>query len=120
MRYISFSSLLLPFSILFPSFVFGASGIAVPDVALGYNLQKAVALMLAEPAPDEGVDIVLKSSQPGLLRISNAPDRPGTASVVIRVRQGYRESPEFWLQALGSEGAVSYTASAPKLSGTGT
>src|SRR5205085_1049541 len=110
----------LPLSILVPGFVFGASAIAVPDVAVGYNLQKSAMFILAEPAPDEGVDIVLKSSQPARLRISKSPDQPGAASVVIRVRQGYRESPEFWLQALGSEGAVSYTASAPGLTGTGT
>jgi len=92
----------------------------VPDVAVGYNLQKSATLTLAEPAPGEGVDIVLKSGQPDLLRISKAPDQAGAASIVIRIRQGFRESPEFWLQALGSEGAVSYTASAAGLSGTGT
>jgi hypothetical protein len=119
MRYISISALLLV-SVLIPSSVFGATGIAAPDVAVGYKLQMSATLVLDQPAPDDGLDIVLQSSDPVRLLISKRPDQRGAASVTIRVRKGYRESPEFWLQALGGEGAVKYTASAQGLSGAGT
>ena len=73
MRYISLA-VLLPISILIPifipTFVFEASGIAVPDLAVGYNLQKSATLILDQPAPAEGLDIVLSRGEPSRLRIS--------------------------------------------------
>src|SRR6185312_855572 len=37
---------------------------------------------------------------------------PGAASLVIRVRERFRESPEFWLQGVAEDGAATYIASA--------
>jgi hypothetical protein len=81
-------------------------------VVVGCNLEKSATVTLDEPAPDEGLDITLKSADPNRLLIAKAPDQTGASSVVIRVRQGFRESPEFWLQGFGSEGTVSYSAAA--------
>ena len=45
----------------------------------------------------------------------------GSPSITLKVRERFRESPEFWLQALEDVGSVSYTASAPGYDeGTGT
>jgi hypothetical protein len=80
--------------IFISGFAVAGTTIVAPNATVGCNLQKPVTLTLDEPAPDE-VDITLKSAEPDRLRISKAPDQAGAASVVIRVRQGYRESPEF-------------------------
>jgi len=91
----------------------------MPNATVGRNLQKAVTLTLNEPAPDEGVQVTVRSGDPARLRISKEPDQAGAESLVIRIRQGYRQSQEFWLQAVGGDGAVTYTATAPGF-GTGT
>jgi hypothetical protein len=120
MRYISLLAILAIW-ITIASFAFAETAIVAPNAVVGCNLQKSATLTLDEPAPDEGLDITLKSSDPGRLLIARAPDQPGAASVVIRVRQGYRDSPEFWLRAIGSEGTVSYSAAAAGfLTGNGT
>lgn len=83
------------------------------DATVGGHLQDRAVVTLGEPAPDEGVSITLRSSDPGKLLLSTAPEKAGAESIVVRARQGYGESPEFWLQALESSGTVTYTAEAP-------
>jgi hypothetical protein len=95
-----------------PFVLFGESLVA-PNADVGRNLEVSAKIKLDEPAPDEGLAITLRSEDPNLLRISNAADKAGTASVVIKVRPGNSESQEFWLQALGSSGTVTYTAESP-------
>jgi hypothetical protein len=85
----------------------------VPDVSIGRSLEAPSKISLADPAPDEGLDVTIRSSDPARLLISTRLDQKGTASAVIKVRPGFTESQEFWLQALDSSGAVAYTADAP-------
>jgi len=89
------------------------SPLVLPNATVGSNLEVPAKIKLDEPAPDEGLEITLRSVDPNLLRISTAANKLGTASLVIRARPGNSESQEFWLQALGSSGSVTYTANAP-------
>ena len=107
-------------SFLNPSFLLSASPLVPPNAVVGSNLEAPAKIRLDEPAPDEGLEITLRSADPNLLRISTTAEKLGTASLVIRARPGNSESQEFWLQALGSSGTVTYTADAPgRGSGTG-
>ncbi len=108
-------------SLVNPSFLLGESALVPPNATVGSNLEAPAKIKLDEPAPDEGLMITLRSANPDLLRISTTAEKLGTASLVIRARPGNSESQEFWLQALGSSGTVTYTAEAPgRGSGTGT
>jgi hypothetical protein len=108
-------------SFLSPAVLFGESPLVPPSAAVGSNLEAPRRIKLSEPAPDEGLEITLRSADPKLLRISTTAEKLGTASLVIRARPGNSESQEFWLQALGSSGTVTYTADAPgRGSSTGT
>ncbi len=108
-------------SFLSPSFVAGQSALVPPNATVGSNLESPVRIKLPEPAPDEGLNITLRSADPNSLRISTTAEKLGTAELVIRARAGNSESQEFWLQALGNSGTVTYTADAPgQGSGTGT
>jgi hypothetical protein len=92
----------------------GAEPVAlkIPDVSIGRSLEAPSKVTLADPAPDEGLDVTIRSSDPARLLISTRLDQKGAASAVIKVRAGYTESQEFWLQALDSSGEVTYTADA--------
>ncbi len=85
---------------------------SAPNVSLGNHLEVPVKLSLGEGAPDDGLEITVRSADPAHLLIARGPNQAGAASVVIQARQGFRESPEFWLQALDSSGTVAYTAEA--------
>jgi hypothetical protein len=107
--------------VFYPISLRGQMALVPANAAIGRNLEAAAMVTLSEPAPETGLDVTLVSADPGQLRISKSPDQPGAASLVLRVRQGLRKSPEFWLQAMGNSGTVTYTASAQGAgSGTGT
>ena len=112
MRFI-YGAALAAVSFLDTALLLGESPLVPPNATVGSHLQVPAKIKLSEPAPDEGLQITLHSTDPTLLRISAAADKPGTASVVIRARPGNYETQEFWLQALGSSGKVTYTAEAP-------
>src|SRR5579884_3026677 len=84
----------------------------MPDVSIGRSLEAPSKVTLTEPAPDEGLEVTIRSSDPARLLISTRVDQKGAPSAVLKVREGYVESQEFWLQALDSSGAVAYTAEA--------
>ena len=88
------------------------SAMSAPNVSVGSHLETTVKLSLGEGAPDDGLDITVRSADPARLLLSRGPNQAGAPSIVIQARQGFRESPEFWLQALDSSGTVSYTAEA--------
>src|SRR5207253_365244 len=68
-----------------------------------------------------GVSVTIKSSDPAKLRFAKLQAEAGSDSIVLEVRPGFDETPEFWLQALSDKGDVTYTASAPGLTtGNGT
>src|SRR5437667_12834180 len=108
-------------SFLNPFFLLGESPLVAPSATVGRNLEAPAKIKLEEPAPDEGLEITLRSADPNLLRISPTANKLGSASLVTKARPGNSESPEFWLQAMGSSGKVSYTAeAAARSTGSGT
>lgn len=97
------------------------SSMSAPNVSVGSHLETVVKLSLGEGAPDDGLDITVRSADPARLLISRTPNQAGAASIVVQARQGFRESPEFWIQALDGSGTVNYTAEAAGFAGaTGT
>src|SRR4051794_14729097 len=76
----------------------GEFRLAVPDLSVGKNLQASSTVTLLEAAPQEGLDITLRSSDPARLLLSKTPLEAGSPSIVLHVRAQFRESPEFWLQ----------------------
>jgi hypothetical protein len=120
MRFTSRSAI-VAVSFLNACFLFAEPPLVLPNATVGSNLEAPAKIKLDEPAPDEGLEITLRSADPNLLRISTSANKLGTASLVIKARPGNVESQEFWLQALGSSGSVTYTANAPgRGGGTGT
>jgi hypothetical protein len=95
-----------------PRSLFSASTFTLPEVNVGSNLETAVLIRVSAPAPEPGLDIALRSSDPARLLFSKMPDQPGTPSLVVRARPGFSQSQEFWVQGFGSPGTISYTASA--------
>lgn len=90
------------------------AALQIPDLSIGRGLEAASRITLADPAPDEGLDVTIRSSDPARLLISTRLDQKGAASAVIKIRAGYTDSQEFWLQGLDSSGSVTYTADAAK------
>ncbi len=104
-----------------PCLLIGQPALVVPDATVGSRLETPATVTLREAASDKGVEITLRSSDPARLLLSAAQDLAGTPSLMLQVRPGRRESPEFWLQGLASAGTVSVTATAPLLgNGAGT
>jgi hypothetical protein len=68
---------------------------------------------LKDGAPEQGLEITLRSNDPARMLLSTAPDVAGSAEIQVSVKAGFRQSEEFWIQGLGGGGAVSYTATAP-------
>jgi len=91
------------------------------NVSVGNKLEAPAKVTLSDAALDDGLEVTLRSGDPARLRISGDPEKPGSAVVVVKMRQGHRETPEFWLQGLDSSGTVTYTAEASGFtSGKGT
>jgi hypothetical protein len=99
--------------LLAPSYMTGQPTVGLPSAAVGRNLEAPVTVSLSSPAQDDGASITIRSSDPVRLLISSSPDQVGSDSLVLRVRQGSRRSPEIWLQALSDAGEVTYTAETP-------
>jgi hypothetical protein len=89
-----------------------SSSLAALDISVGRNLEAPVTVKLMDPAEDDGLEVTIRSNDPARLRISKSPDQAGTTSLVVTVRQGFRETSEFWLQGLNDSGTVTYTAEA--------
>src|ERR1039458_4212663 len=79
-------------AISFPSFLLSESPLVPPNAVVGSNLEAPARIKLDEPAPDEGLEITLRSADPNLLRISTSADKLGTALLVIKARPGNSES----------------------------
>ncbi len=95
--------------------MFGAAGITPPNVTVGENLEVIANVALAEAAPENGFTMTLTSSDPGRVMFSKTPSEAGAASLQLKVRAGYRDSPDFYIQGFGKSGTVKYTASVPGL-----
>lgn len=99
-------------SLLTPSILAGNPSLGVQSGVIGRNLETSANVTLSDPAPNQGVSITVRSTDPAKLLLSTVPDRAGIESIEVHVRQGYRESPEFWLQASSDAGKVDYTVQA--------
>lgn len=99
-------------SLLIPCLLRADSNLTAPNASVGYHLETLVKINLGEGAPEDGLNITVRSADPKRLLISKTADQPGAASIVVQARQGFRESPEVWLQAMDSSGTVEYTAEA--------
>ena len=94
-----------------PTFA-GTPTLTAPAVTLGRDLQSWTTVSLSEPAPAGNLVVTITSTDPARLLLSKMPDAEGTPSLTLTVRTGFRETPEFWLQALADSGEVKYTATA--------
>lgn len=82
------------------------------EVTVGKDLQIPGLVLLGQPAPEGGVDVTLTSADPKRLVLSDREDRLGTGTLKLHIGPGLGMA-QYYLQGLGSEGTLSYTASAP-------
>jgi hypothetical protein len=101
------------FVVLLSNLTHGAAPLLKPGaVTVGKDLQTFTTVQLTEPASTDTI-ITLTSSDPARLRLAKLPDEPGTPTISLKIRAGFRESTDYWLQALSDSGEVRYTAAAP-------
>ncbi len=81
------------------------------SATVGKDLQVQGSIALGAPAPANGLTVTLTSNS-SLLLVAANPTAAGTASVTVTIPGGLTNA-TFFLQALGSSGTVSFTASAP-------
>ena len=96
-----------------PSIMLGQQALSADEVAIGRGLQWDTSVKLAEPAPPEGLQVTLTSDDPKKLLLCTAQDKPGTATITMKIGGRNVQSPDFCLQGLGDSGKVTYTLSAP-------
>lgn len=105
-------SQLFALMILLGPVTLSAAGLVPANVTVGQNLETEAAVTLDAPAPSGGLLITLTSDDPGRVLLSPAPDAKGSASISLKVTEGRRVSPEFYVQGLTDSGMVTYAASA--------
>ena len=87
-------------------------GLILTDgVSVGQNLQVSGQVYLGEPAPTGGITVTLNSSSSNLLLSASATVLGSTTTTVTIPGGGYEA--DFNIQALGSTGTFTYTASVP-------
>jgi hypothetical protein len=91
----------------------GAAGLMPDNVTVGQHLEIIANVALGEPSPAGGLRLTLTSADPKLVLFSRTSEEAGSPTLELLVREGYRSSPEFYIQGLGKSGAVAYTVSAP-------
>jgi hypothetical protein len=92
--------------------LFGSLQLSVPDTAVGRNLQTSSAVVLSEAAPEQGLEVTIRSSDVSRLLLSRSPLEKGSETLTFRVSPGVRVTPEFWLQSLSDRGTATCSASA--------
>jgi hypothetical protein len=90
-------------------------GIFIDDATIGQNLEVPGNITLGANVPAGGIDVTLTSNNAGLMLLSADGNSAGSASIVIHIASG--SSATYFMQALGSSGTVTYTASAPLFGG---
>lgn len=86
--------------------------LSLTDTAVGKNLQTFATVALSEPAPEGGLEIRLTCADASKLLLSRSPLERGAAALILKVRAGFRESPEFVFQGTSDSGSTACTASA--------
>lgn len=79
---------------------------------IGCNLQAFTFTTLGEPAPGD-MTVTLTSDDPSKLLLAKTPTEAGSASITLAVRRGFRETTDYWIQALADSGEATYTVTAP-------
>jgi len=102
----------IAFSLLFASAAASAKELMLTNVTVGANLETTATVTLSEPAPLEGLEITVTSSDPSKVRFSAKPDEAGSASLTTVARGNFRATPEFYVQGISDRGSVTYTAKA--------
>jgi hypothetical protein len=85
--------------------------IAMPNVALGQNLQTAIAVTLNPPAPAGGVVMSISSSNPAAVKLSPRPDDPGVSPHAVTITEGTGQF-LVYVQGFAASGSATLTASA--------
>jgi hypothetical protein len=98
-----------------------SAGLVPASVAVGNQLETTANIALNGAAPPEGLIIVLTSSDPAKLQLSNNAGDAGSASITVQVQGNHSTSLDFFVQGKAIGGTVTYTATAPGFgSNTGT
>jgi len=85
-------------------------GVAITDqFTIGKDLQLAGILCLGEAAPEGGLEVTLTSSDPAKLVLSSREDELGAGVLRLKVPAGALTA-QYYLQALGDSGSVTYNA----------
>ena len=95
------------------NFNVAAPGMNISNVTVGQNLQTNANITLNGTSPSGGISIDLESSDPTKVVFSSSSGTLGTGSLTLSVPAGFNHTPDFYVQAVGGTGTVSYTASAP-------
>ena len=82
------------------------------EIFVGKDLQVPGLILLGQPAPEGGLEITLTSSDPKRLVLSDSETKLGTGTLKIRIGASLART-QYYIQGLGDEGTVTYTASAP-------
>lgn len=88
-------------------------GLAVTqDLILAKDMEEEGMVFLGEPAPPEGLEVKLTSSDPQKLVLSASEDKLGSGTLILKVPAG-QVTARYYLQGLGDSGKVTYKAEAP-------
>jgi hypothetical protein len=92
-----------------------SSTLVVPSVTVGRNLQVPATIRMTSPAPGGGISVTVASSSADKVLFSPTADGAGAESITLAIAGGRTSTAEFYVQALGNSGSVTYTATAPGL-----
>jgi hypothetical protein len=112
MRHTAFASKLAVW-LMTPLVGMGAPAFLPEPIEVGRNLQMHTSVRLSERAPETGLPVTIRSDDPKRLRLALNPETEGQESITLKVGAGMVLTPEFWVQAAGDPGPVTYTVSAP-------
>ncbi len=84
--------------------------INIGTVSVGKDLQVQDGAWLEAPAPTNGVDVTLTSSDPSKVLLSTSASAAGSTSITLHYAQGYSAQLYFYVQALANSGSVTLTA----------
>lgn len=96
-----------------PLAALAAPAFLTEPIEVGRNLQMHTSIRLSERAPEAGLQVTIKSDDPTRLRLALNPETGGQESITLKVGAGMIMTPEFWVQAVGDLGPVTYTVSGP-------
>ena len=88
-------------------------GMAVTDgISIGRGLQEAGTLLIGQLPPPGGLNVTLTSNNPTQLLLSKSATEQGSPSITLSIPAG-SFSASYFIQAFGTTGVATYSASAP-------